>query len=355
MPTQKSWDILKEINAHPRDSGVSIDVETHKYTISGESTGWISVSNIIGMFCSHFDASKAIEFLKRGKRWKEGTHPLCGKTDEEIAEFWSSENKSGTGVHARMEMLMNQRATATTTPVQPVAEIIVDEFVYQDKILWVNPDTKEVFDPDTNPDRVIGFLWNDEKVYRIPEEFSELGNAEIPLTIDIANREAMQIESFFLDHPHLEPYRSEWIVWDLEHKIAGTIDAVFRNKLTGKLCIYDWKRVASGLEVDMTAVKWGYRVKEDEWLPTLPDYIRNLLTPLEDIRDTKYWHYALQLNLYRYILEKNYGVLIDEMCLVQFHPTLDTYCLHQIPKMKDAVIRMIRHLEEKRRASRTSS
>jgi hypothetical protein len=347
MPTQKAWDILKEIHGHPRDTQIVFDAETHKYTILGESTGWKSVSTIISMFHSHFDVKKAIEGLKRGRRWKEGSHPLCGKTDKEIRKFWESENKSGTGIHARMEMIMNQIGKKLNGLEETIpSEIIVDEFMMDDKILWVDPSTTEVYDPSTDPDKVIGFLWKNQKLYRIPEEFSELGVEEIPLTIDVAVHEAKQIYSFFQEQSHLEPYRSEWMIWDAELKIAGTIDAVFRNKHTGNLCIYDWKRVANGLEVDITAVKWGYHVAEDEWLPTLPGYIGSLEDPLKDIKDTKYWHYAIQLNLYRHILEKNYDVKIDEMCLVQIHPSLETYCLHRIPRMEDAITRILKYLRE---------
>jgi CRISPR/Cas system-associated exonuclease Cas4 (RecB family) len=345
MPTQKSWDILKELHSHPRDKEIVFDAELHKYTILGESKGWKSVSTVISMFCSHFDSKKAIHNLKNGRRWKQGNHPLCGKTDEEITKFWESENKSGTGIHARMEMYMNSigkklfESTSTPTP----TEIIVDEFIYEDTILWVDPSTQEVYHPESNPDRVIGFLWKDEKVYRIPEEFSELGTAEVPLSIEIAIQESKQIESFFQDNTHLEPYRSEWMIWDSDFKLAGTMDAVFKNTRTGNLCIYDWKRVSSSLEPDISVVKWGYEVAEDEWLQPVSSSIQSMKEPLQDIKDTKYWHYALQLNLYRYILEKNYGVIIEEMCLVQIHPSFENYRIHRIPRMNEAIERILEY------------
>ena len=38
------------------------------------------------------------------------------------------------------------------------------------------------------------------------------------------------------------------------------------------------------------------------------------------IPDTNFWHYALQLNIYRAILEKNYGKKVSELYLVRLHP-----------------------------------
>ena len=51
--------------------------------------------------------------------------------------------------------------------------------------------------------------------------------------------------SYFLkfaeDYKHLKPYRTEWVVWNEDVKISGTIDMVFEDE-NGDLVIYDWKR-----------------------------------------------------------------------------------------------------------------
>ena len=36
--------------------------------------------------------------------------------------------------------------------------------------------------------------------------------------------------------------------------------------------------------------------------------------------DTNYWHYSLQLNTYKAILEKNYGKKVTDLYLVCLHP-----------------------------------
>ncbi len=39
----------------------------------------------------------------------------------------------------------------------------------------------------------------------------------------------------------LVPYRTEWMVWDKELRLAGSVDMIFENP-DGTLQIYDWKR-----------------------------------------------------------------------------------------------------------------
>jgi CRISPR/Cas system-associated exonuclease Cas4 (RecB family) len=36
--------------------------------------------------------------------------------------------------------------------------------------------------------------------------------------------------------------------------------------------------------------------------------------------DTNYWHYSLQLNTYKAILEKKYGKKVTDLYLVRLHP-----------------------------------
>ena len=97
----------------------------------------------------------------------------------------------------------------------------------------------------------------------------------------------------------LEPYRTEWMVWDKELKLAGSIDMVFRNP-DGTLLIYDWKRCKN--------IK-----KYNRFQSSTTECISHL-------QDTNFWHYSLQLNTYKYMLEKNYGEKVVGMYLVCLHP-----------------------------------
>lgn len=98
---------------------------------------------------------------------------------------------------------------------------------------------------------------------------------------------------------NLEPYRTEWMVWDKELKLAGSIDMVFRNP-DGTLLIYDWKRCKEIKKHNR------FQTAKTECISHFPD--------------TNFWHYSLQLNTYKYMLEKNYGEKVVGMYLVCLHP-----------------------------------
>lgn len=108
-----------------------------------------------------------------------------------------------------------------------------------------------------------------------------------------------------------KPYRAEWTVYHEEFKLAGTIDMVFVLP-DGTLEVYDWKRT-KGL------VKKGYS---------------NALHPaIAHLPDTNFWQYAVQLNLYRYILEAKYDKKVSGMFLACFHPTQPAYQVEPVPEL----------------------
>ena len=117
------------------------------------------------------------------------------------------------------------------------------------------------------------------------------------------SRELSYFNKFLRDWGHLEPHRTEWMVFDEELKLAGSVDMTFKNP-DGSLQIYDWKRSKQCLKVS----RFG-ECSTTECISHLPD--------------TNFWHYSLQLNTYRYILEKNYGQSITDMYLVFLHPDND--------------------------------
>ena len=113
----------------------------------------------------------------------------------------------------------------------------------------------------------------------------------------------------------LEPYRTEWMVWDKELKLAGSIDMIFEND-DGTLLIYDWKR-CKNIKKDN-----GYQSSTTECINHLPD--------------TNFWHYSLQLNTYKYMVEKNYGKKVTGMYLICLHPNNqnDSYIRLEVPHLK---------------------
>jgi hypothetical protein len=112
-----------------------------------------------------------------------------------------------------------------------------------------------------------------------------------------------------------KPYRTEWLVWDRSVMIAGSIDMVYR-KTDGTLAIYDWKRAK---EIKTT------------------NRYDTMLGPVSHLPDTNYWHYSIQLNVYRRILEENYGEKVSELALVILHPNNETYQVLRLEMMPEEV------------------
>ena len=118
-------------------------------------------------------------------------------------------------------------------------------------------------------------------------------------------------KQFVADYPDLKPYRTEWMVYYEELKLSGSIDMVFENP-DGTLSIYDWKRS-----------------KEISKINTFNKFAINPL--IGHFHDTNFWHYSLQLNTYRKILESKYGKKVTKLCLVRLHPDAESYELLDVP------------------------
>ena len=106
--------------------------------------------------------------------------------------------------------------------------------------------------------------------------------------------------NFDEDYPELKPYRTEWMVYYEELKLSGSIDMVFENP-DGTIQIYDWKRCQ---EI----------VNENSFGKTATTKC------ISHLPDTNFWHYALQLNTYKTILEHKYDKKVTGLYLVCLHP-----------------------------------
>ncbi len=142
-------------------------------------------------------------------------------------------------------------------------------------------------------------------------------------TISI-KKEIGHFKKFVSDHPSLVPFRTEWRICDLQYGIAGSIDFISRNG--GNFDIYDWKRSKKAS-------------------PDAPSYNKHGRNGLSHLPDTSFCHYALQQNLYRYILEHNYGIKVGKMHIVVLHPDFANYKVHEIPRMDNEINTMLNYLK----------
>jgi CRISPR/Cas system-associated exonuclease Cas4 (RecB family) len=136
--------------------------------------------------------------------------------------------------------------------------------------------------------------------------------------------EFQYFQQFVKDHPELVPYRTEWMVYYEELKISGSIDMVFENP-DGTIQIYDWKR--------------SKEIKHED------TYGKYAKTPcISHIPDVNFWHYALQLNVYKTILEHKYGKKVTDLYLVCIHPDnqYKTYERIKVPFLNKEMVDLVK-------------
>jgi ATP-dependent exoDNAse (exonuclease V) beta subunit len=260
---------LSAINPHERDALIKFYQTGHRYEILCDvDSQYTSVTTWIHTHFPKFNADDIIQKMFKSKNWN-SKNKYWGMTADEIKNMWKKSGDDscsfGTNLHEQIETFMNN----TTLP---------RHYTLGDLLS----------------------LYNE----RLPENMST---------------EWSYFVEFLKDNLDLKPYRTEWMIFDEELKIAGSIDMVFENP-DGTLSIYDWKRCK---EIN----------KNNNW----NKYSTNEL--ISHLPDTNYWHYSLQLNTYKAILERKYGKQIKDLFLVRMHPdSLSmTYELIQVPTLTDEI------------------
>lgn len=94
-----------------------------------------------------------------------------------------------------------------------------------------------------------------------------------------------------------------------DFNVAGTVDALFKKPNKEEYLIVDWKR-SKKLVIDGHPKKYGYGSATSE---------------LNHIDNSSYYKYALQQNIYKYILQTEYNMPISSMNLIVLHENYDEY------------------------------
>ena len=118
---------------------------------------------------------------------------------------------------------------------------------------------------------------------------------------------------------------SEVTLYSSELSIAGTVDILINDKKTGYYDIIDWK---TSKRID--TVSYNYKMGTHE--------------TTKNVMDCNFYHYSLQLSLYRYILETYYGLKIHNQLIAQLHD--DGVNAHVTPYMKDEITTMLNYRKD---------
>lgn len=135
------------------------------------------------------------------------------------------------------------------------------------------------------------------------------------------NKSFQNFMEFYLDYGW-KPYRTEWRVYTELYKVAGSIDIIFEGSKPGTVKVYDWK--------NSKEIK-----SENQYETGYP--------PLKHLPNCNFYHYSLQLNLYKWILETHYNVKVEEMGLIIVHESFPTYLKYDVKDMKQDIQMMLDH------------
>jgi len=113
-----------------------------------------------------------------------------------------------------------------------------------------------------------------------------------------------------------DPYRTEWMIFDEETGIAGTIDYVY--KVGNQFAMTDWKR-SKGIK------------RENRW--------QQAFQPVAHLPACNFSEYSLQQNIYRLILLKHYNITIEKMALARFYD--DAFEAVQVPLMEEEAAKVM--------------
>lgn len=131
-----------------------------------------------------------------------------------------------------------------------------------------------------------------------------------------------QAINFYKDYEErLEHLYDEYIIGSEEYDIASAIDHLFINKLTGGLVLVDYKTNSD--------------IHKNE------RYAKNMKVPLSHLKDTTLNHYAIQLSIYKYIVEKYTDLKIDEFFIVWFSENNENYEIIEVPYLEKEVINIL--------------
>ena len=273
-------DILKKRNEHPRDKNLKFEAKWHNYTVLGDTySKYTSVTKLVKGQFPPFDADLVIKRMMSGKNWNE-ENKYWGMTPAEIKKLWTNngakQSSAGTNLHFNIEQFMNQ---------------------------WL-VDVNDQFYDSTHEDLLDSYK-------------EDVANNES--NILNTSKEWNYFINFISDHLEMKPFRTEWMIYDEDLKLAGSVDMIYENS-DGTYDIYDWKRCK-----EITKVHNFNTTGNTPFTMSIPD--------------TNFWHYSLQLNTYKAILLRKYGIKVRNLYLVQFHTDnpKDNYEIFQCADLQEEV------------------
>lgn len=151
------------------------------------------------------------------------------------------------------------------------------------------------------------------------------GETWFPLDFDLSDKyvESVykikgQANNFYNDYKNeLQHLADEFVIGSDEYDIASAIDHLFINRYTGGLILVDYKTNSD--------------IRKNE------KYAKTMKVPLQHLKDTTLNHYAIQLSIYKYLLEKYTDIEVEDFFIVYMSENIENYEIIEVPYLKKEV------------------
>lgn len=285
------------------------------------------------IFCQQSEGTVDIDSVPMPTylRWRIGrkswtTDPLFAELKRAILQSWEDNREQaadeGTLMHAIIEYYFNNNSTDET--LQNIRLFLKWRNLnphlrpyFPRKDGWdfgeaLAGNVEAQFTPMTEP----GVTYEVKSIRRVSWERIQKEAAWDPEKdgTTLYGREIQLFFEWLATHPDWEPYKPEGRIWSAQHKLAGSVDMLFRHRETGQIIVVDWKR---SKEIERTN---PYCFCRGEHNSEVCDAFGNKnLT--SDLAHCNYNHYSLQLHTYSALLSQFYEMEISGRYLVVLHPS----------------------------------
>lgn len=141
--------------------------------------------------------------------------------------------------------------------------------------------------------------------------------------VEKIKKQADKFKSDYKDK--LELIANEEIIGSTDYDIASAVDSLFINKQTGGLVLVDYKTNSD--------------IHKNE------KYAKNMQVPLNHLKDDSITHYAIQISIYKYLIEKYAELKVDEWFIVWFSENNEEYQIINVPYLKNEVQEILERRE----------
>ncbi len=281
-----AFDFLKRCNSHERDCRLKFEEPSHTYYVDGIPVE-LSVTGFLAGFQRPFDADTVISRMEQQQTWPRQEY-LTFKHLRKVEAF----ARGSPFLWPLLSLLQGD----------PIDKASVCELLQQAPKDEVWNGARYLL---TMTRAEIKAFWkrNGEVASRLGtwahlQCECVLNGGQVPSPS--LSPEMLCLSRFLQTSERLMAHRTEWSIWAADEKLAGTIDFCATDP-TGCLVLVDWKR-SKNLKIKyLTSFK-------------------NMKGNFSHIPDAVGWKYRLQLNLYKYIVEKYYGFSVSRMLVVDIHP-----------------------------------